>query len=42
MAAYSLRRAGQEDLDELLVLMRACCDFYAVSPSDAEDYWLRC
>jgi ribosomal protein S18 acetylase RimI-like enzyme len=26
--------AGVEDLDELLVLMRGYCDFYAVSPSD--------
>jgi GNAT superfamily N-acetyltransferase len=29
-------RAAVADLDELLVLMRAYCDFYDVSPSDAE------
>ena len=32
----SIARATAADLDELLVLMRAYCDFYAVSPSDAE------
>lgn len=33
-AAVTVSLAGVEDLDELLVLMRGYCDFYAVSPSD--------
>jgi GNAT superfamily N-acetyltransferase len=32
--ANSIARVGAEDLDELLGLMRAYCDFYEVSPSD--------
>jgi GNAT superfamily N-acetyltransferase len=35
MSSYAITTAGSEDLDELLVLMRAYCDFYAVAPSDA-------
>ncbi len=34
MATHSIARVGAGDLDELLGLMRAYCDFYAVSPSD--------
>ena len=34
MAAHSIARVGAGDLDELLGLMRAYCDFYEVSPSD--------
>jgi GNAT superfamily N-acetyltransferase len=29
-----ITRVGEEDLDELLLLMRGYCDFYEVSPSD--------
>jgi GNAT superfamily N-acetyltransferase len=29
-----ITRVGEEDLDELLPLMRGYCDFYEVSPSD--------
>jgi GNAT superfamily N-acetyltransferase len=32
----SIARATAADLEELLGLMRAYCDFYAVSPSDAD------
>ena len=28
------RRVREEDLDDLLPLMRAYCDFYEVAPSD--------
>src|SRR5687767_981504 len=31
-----IERVREEDLGELLPLMRAYCDFYAVDPSDAE------
>jgi GNAT superfamily N-acetyltransferase len=34
VATHSIARVGAGDLDELLGLMRAYCDFYAVSPSD--------
>ena len=34
MSAYSIERVGPADLDDLLGLMRAYCDFYEVSPSD--------
>jgi GNAT superfamily N-acetyltransferase len=30
----TIERVGEADLDELLPLVRAYCDFYAVSPSD--------
>jgi GNAT superfamily N-acetyltransferase len=33
-AAHTIDRAGTADVDELLVLMRAYCDFYETSPSD--------
>ena len=33
---HSIERVEEADLDELLVLMRAYCDFYAVSPTDAD------
>jgi GNAT superfamily N-acetyltransferase len=34
--ADSIERVGTADLDELLVLMRAYCDFYEVTPPDAD------
>jgi GNAT superfamily N-acetyltransferase len=34
-ARHQIVEAGQEDLPELLPLMRAYCDFYGASPSDA-------
>jgi GNAT superfamily N-acetyltransferase len=34
MSTYSISSVAPGDLDELLVLMRAYCDFYAVAPSD--------
>jgi GNAT superfamily N-acetyltransferase len=33
---HSITRVGAADLDELLPLMRSYCDFYAVSPTDAD------
>jgi GNAT superfamily N-acetyltransferase len=33
---HSIKRVGAADLDDLLVLMRAYCDFYEVSPADDE------
>jgi GNAT superfamily N-acetyltransferase len=33
---YSIAPAQEADLDDLLGLMRAYCDFYEVSPSDAD------
>ncbi|MFL5823205.1 MAG: GNAT family N-acetyltransferase [Solirubrobacteraceae bacterium] len=35
MSRHSIERVGTADLDDLLPLMRAYCDFYVVSPSDA-------
>jgi GNAT superfamily N-acetyltransferase len=35
IAAVSIQPVGPGDLDELLSLMRAYCDFYAVDPPDA-------
>ena len=32
--SHSIRTAGDSDLDDLLPLMRAYCDFYGTSPSD--------
>jgi GNAT superfamily N-acetyltransferase len=32
----AIEPAGERDLDELLPLMRAYCDFYEVKPSDAD------
>ena len=36
MTTPAIRRVEVADLDELLALMRAYCDFYAVSPTDAD------
>ncbi len=36
MTEVSISRAGPEDLDDLLVLMRGYCDFYEVSPADED------
>jgi GNAT superfamily N-acetyltransferase len=36
MSPSSIERAGAHDLDELLPLMRAYCDFYEVAPSDED------
>lgn len=36
MATHSIQRVGKADVDELLPLMRSYCDFYEVSPSDAD------
>jgi GNAT superfamily N-acetyltransferase len=33
---HSIKRVGAADLDELLPLMRSYCDFYEVSPADAD------
>jgi GNAT superfamily N-acetyltransferase len=33
---HSIKRVGAADLDELLPLMRSYCDFYEVSPTDAD------
>jgi GNAT superfamily N-acetyltransferase len=33
---HSITRVGTGDLDELLVLMRAYCDFYEVAPPDED------
>jgi GNAT superfamily N-acetyltransferase len=34
VSAPAIALAGEADLDDLLPLMRAYCDFYAVAPSD--------
>ena len=34
--AHSIERVRESDLEDLLGLMRAYCDFYEVSPSDAD------
>jgi GNAT superfamily N-acetyltransferase len=36
VAEHSIQRVSEEDRDDVLVLMRAYCDFYEVSPSDAD------
>jgi hypothetical protein len=36
VSGSSIARAGREDLDELLPLIRAYCDFYEVAPSDRD------
>ena len=33
---FSIERAREADLGDLLGLMRAYCDFYEVSPSDED------
>jgi len=34
MSAFDITVVGEADLDDLLPLMRAYCDFYTVNPSD--------
>ena len=36
VADHSIKRVREQDLDEVLALMRAYCDFYEVSPTDAD------
>lgn len=36
MTAAQIARVGSDDLDDLLPLVRAYCDFYEVSPSDED------
>ncbi|MFM9127977.1 MAG: N-acetyltransferase family protein [Solirubrobacterales bacterium] len=36
MSAFAIKTVGEGDLDGLLPLMRAYCDFYEVEPDDAE------
>ena len=36
MTAAQIARVGTDDLDDLLPLVRAYCDFYEVSPSDED------
>jgi len=36
MTEHSIKRVGVADLDEMLPLMRSYCDFYDVSPTDAD------
>jgi GNAT superfamily N-acetyltransferase len=36
MTTFTIGRVTASDLDDLLPLMRAYCDFYAVSPSDED------
>src|SRR5436853_6411823 len=36
MTEHSIARVGRGEIDPLLPLMRAYCDFYAVSPSDED------
>jgi GNAT superfamily N-acetyltransferase len=36
MDTFTIARVGLSDLDDLLPLMRAYCDFYSVSPPDEE------
>jgi GNAT superfamily N-acetyltransferase len=36
MTTFTIARATASDLDDLLPLMRAYCDFYSVSPSDED------
>jgi GNAT superfamily N-acetyltransferase len=36
VTGHSITRVGRDDLDELLPLARAYCDFYEASPSDEE------
>jgi GNAT superfamily N-acetyltransferase len=40
VSGSSIARVGREDLDELLRLVRAYCDFYGVAPSDEDLIWL--
>ena len=36
MTSHSIERVGPADLEDLLPLVRAYCDFYLVSPSDGD------
>lgn len=36
MDTFTIARVGVPDLDDLLPLMRAYCDFYSVSPTDED------
>jgi GNAT superfamily N-acetyltransferase len=36
MTTFTVARVAASDLDDLLPLMRAYCDFYSVSPSDED------
>jgi GNAT superfamily N-acetyltransferase len=36
MTTFTIARVAASDLDDLLPLMRAYCDFYSVSPSDEQ------
>jgi GNAT superfamily N-acetyltransferase len=36
VGTHTIQRVRRSDLDELLALMRAYCDFYEVSPADAD------
>jgi GNAT superfamily N-acetyltransferase len=36
VTVHAIKRAERADLEELLALMRAYCDFYEVSPADAD------
>jgi GNAT superfamily N-acetyltransferase len=36
MTTFTITRVAASDLDDLLPLMRAYCDFYSVSPSDRD------
>jgi GNAT superfamily N-acetyltransferase len=36
MTTFTIARVAAPDLDDLLPLMRAYCDFYSVSPSDED------
>src|SRR5690242_21710399 len=36
MSADSIERVGVSDVDEVLILMRAYCDFYEVAPPDED------
>ena len=36
MSAIRIDTVGEQDLDQLLPLLRAYCDFYEVAPTDAE------
>jgi GNAT superfamily N-acetyltransferase len=36
MTTFTIGRVAASDLDDLLPLMRAYCDFYSVSPSDED------
>jgi RimJ/RimL family protein N-acetyltransferase len=34
--SHSIQRVGTDDVDDLLPLMRSYCDFYQVTPTDAD------